>query len=223
MSGNERTISLRQAAQRLGEAARPKPKKLDEDALLDYLRSKELVARFRCPGSSAEWVVIPPAYWHSVDPQSFSSMRKSQKGKRTGRFTVELREFVDQFIEALELDKADLVKEIRAIITAGGRVEPVILASEWDEFRQRIQLGTSPLESRGRRQKEAWRELSILIAQHFLKLGVRGARAADASKIAHSVVADAERQSIPGVPKPDTIRPEIGKIIDFARQLQDSQ
>src|SRR4051812_33226202 len=82
-SMSEKRVSLRQIARRLAGLANVRSEnRLADEHLRSLLMSGELVAGVQFPPRSDRWVVLPKAFWTTVQTQRFRSIRRRTRNGR---------------------------------------------------------------------------------------------------------------------------------------------
>jgi hypothetical protein len=162
-------ISLRDAVVRLS----PDSKNRQYSALLGHLKDGRIKAGFRFPLSRSLWVEIPPVFWLGVDEIKFNGLRRDRAKPSSGTFRVRLADFAQQ-ISALvsqRSEPAESAKWAEVLAATRKRYDVEILAEEWERFMDArpVSFFPRPRSTRGRREKEGWRELSVVICIYFLQ------------------------------------------------------
>ena len=172
----EQTISLRDIGRRLAPLQQSRDK-VASDELLSLLKSGEIAAGFRFPGSAILWVKIPTHYWAQVTSAEFRQIRHSRNRKNSGVYTVSPGDFAEDIVtqvnEQLEKKKSEASEEWKAVLKATTRsYEVEITEREWADYLVRHNLtepGPEIKSKSGRNQKKGWRDLSIIISAYIIK------------------------------------------------------
>jgi hypothetical protein len=226
------TITLRDVALRLARLPKSGTGKIADGKLLGLLKSGELKAGFHFPGEFASWIAIPPSYWAGISSDKFRSIRTSRTNRdRIGTFKVRLsqvaNECVDVIFQHLNIEKDgkdDAVwREVKATLAAASRrYEVCIPEQDWEDYLQRHHLEEPAPDTKrkaGRRQKEGWRHLCVLVGAYLVKhrrMTTEEPKFEEAARQIHKIGKD---EAIPGLPAWPTIKGAISEIYAKADTL----
>jgi hypothetical protein len=226
------TITLRDVALRLARLPKSGTGKIADSKLLGLLKAGELKAGFHFPGPFTSWILISPSYWAGISSDEFRSIRISAKNRnRNGTFKVRLsqvaNECVDVIFQHLNIEKDgkdDAVwREVKATLAAASRrYEVCIPEQDWEDYLQRHHLEEPAPDTKGkagRRQKEGWRHLCVLVGAYLIKhrrMTTEQPKFEEAARQIHKIGKD---EAIPGLPAWPTIKGAISEIYAKADTL----
>ncbi len=229
--GAQPTIPLRDAALRLARLPKSGTGKIADGKLLGLLQAGDLQAGFHFPGEFASWIPISRTYWAGVSSDKFRSIRRSEKDKSSGTFKVRLSDVADEYVKVMsqrsEIDQrgtADNIwHEIKATLAvASHRFEVLIREQDWDDYLKKHNLEEPILVGKskgGRRQKEGWRQLCVLVGAYLIKhhrTTKEGLKIEEAAKQIHKMGKDLD---IPGLPAWSTIKAALSDIYSKADNI----
>jgi hypothetical protein len=228
-SADDPALSLRDVLKRLARIDRLPKKKTSVDKLLSLLRAGQIKAGFYFPASKLIWILIPQEYWVGLPKKRVQSLRYSSEESGSGTYEVRITDFVDQYMDAvLQLidsaasdQGAGVVGELkRALSSSQKRFEVAVRVQDWKDYLERNNIAEPALrETRGRHQKEGWRDLASIIAAYMMTLEKRPKDSRDHDSIARMILQLAEGEKISDLPASDTLADLIAKTFIRAKNL----
>jgi hypothetical protein len=224
------TITLREVARRLAQLPGSPPGKIADGKLLGLLKSGELSAGFFFPGRVVLWITIPTYYWANISSYSFRSIRRSDDDERQiGTYRVRITKFADEYANALsrmlqQNQDNDAVGQTNglflsefksALSQAYRRFEVLLPESEWASYLQRHNLevlGPATKSKPGRREKQGWRRLSVIIGAYLIKHCRQTPEVIKSELAAEKIHEIAVKEKIPDLPATSTIKDVLSEI-----------
>lgn len=226
----EPDLSLREVLKRLARIDGLPKKKTSVDKLLTLLRAGQIKAGFIFPASELIWISIPQEYWVSLPKKRVQSLRYSSEESGSGTYEVRINDFVDQYMDAvLQLvDSAASDQETRvvgewkrALSCSQKRYEVAVRAHDWKDYLVRNNIAEPAIrETRGRHQKESWRDLAAIIAARMMTLDP--SKSPDHHSIAGMILEMAKKEDIPNLPAVETLADVISRVFAKAKKLKKS-
>ncbi len=225
------TITLRDVGRRLARLPSSKTGGIADGKLLGLLKAGELKAGFYFPGPYLSWIPISPSYWAGISSDQFRSIRRSDKKNLRGTFKVRLSQVADEYVGVVskrlkrhERGNNDAIwKQVKATLAAAShRFEVLIREQDWEDYLKKHNLEEPiPVEKRkaGRRQKEGWRQLCVLVGAYLVKhqrITTEQPKIEESARQIHKI---GEAERIRGLPVWSTIKDALSEIFSKADTL----
>jgi hypothetical protein len=153
-----------------------------------------------------------------VGNEKFRVICRSSQNPKSGAFKVRIGDFADAVAVAVlarsdEKQSKEIATELKAVLSATKRSYDVeIIEREWEVYRQTHPAVPETKGKGGRRPKEGWRDLCVIIGAYLMKHVETTREPLKAEYASEVIFSIGKTDNIPGLPAAGTIKDVLSAI-----------